>query len=202
VKKLIAIGYWNDGNDGCPLHNPQEFVDEHLDPPVREAMAHYLRSGVVCASSPGASWCRFACDAPAEALGSADLSDGFWMWPEGLVHYVERHAVTLPEAFVEHARVRGFEVRFEGLDEPGHGEFEFWNEWCDVHSNEDPAAIALWRRTPAQVAADLGEIIARLTEKHGGLGDASCSWIGCGRRVLRGLAFCPECAHLRMQLWP
>ena len=202
MKKLIAIGFWNDGSVGCPMHNPQEFVDQHLDPPVRDAMAHYLRSGVECARYLGASWCRFDCDAPPQALGVADLSDGVWMWPVGLAHYVERHAVGLPEEFVEYARARGFEVRFDGLEEPAQGDLGFWAEWCDVHSNEDPDAIALFRQSPEEIEAAVGEIVTRLTEKHGGLGDAVCSWIGCGRNVLCGLAFCPHCAHTRMQLWP
>jgi hypothetical protein len=33
-------------------------------------------------------------------MGGRDLTDGVWMWPEGLAHYVERHAVRLPDEFV------------------------------------------------------------------------------------------------------
>jgi hypothetical protein len=202
VKKLVAIGFWNDGSVDCPMHNPQEFVDEYLDPPVREAMAHYLRSGVECAQYLGRSWCRFGCEASSVVLGSADLTDGVWMWPEGLAHYVEHHAVGLPDPFVEFARARGFELRFDGLDQPAQGDLGFWTEWCDVHSNEDPEAISRWRRSAQEIEAAMKEIVGRLVEKHGGLGTAACSWIGCERLVLNGLAFCPECAHTRMQLWP
>jgi uncharacterized protein (DUF952 family) len=37
-------------------------------------------------------------------MGDSDLYDGEWVWPEGLAHYVERHAVRLPEDFVESMR--------------------------------------------------------------------------------------------------
>ena len=48
-----------------------------------------------------ASFCRFACGET--AMGAEDLTDGTYVWPSGLVHYVEQHAVGLPEAFVAHA---------------------------------------------------------------------------------------------------
>lgn len=31
------------------------------------------------------------------------MSDGTWLWPEGLSHYVREHGVVLPEEFVVHA---------------------------------------------------------------------------------------------------
>ena len=41
----------------------------------------------------------------------------------------------------------------KGLDEPAQGDLDFWTEWCDVHSNEDPDAIALWRRSAQDAEA-------------------------------------------------
>lgn len=48
----------------------------------------------------GHSRCRF-CDAP---VGALEFSDGVFLWPEGLAHYVEEHDVRLPERFVRHLR--------------------------------------------------------------------------------------------------
>lgn len=35
-------------------------------------------------------------------LGCAERTDGIFVWPEGLVHYVESHDVRLPEEFTQH----------------------------------------------------------------------------------------------------
>ena len=37
-------------------------------------------------------------------LGSLDLTNGTWIWPERLRHYVEVHDVMLPSAFIEDAQ--------------------------------------------------------------------------------------------------
>lgn len=36
------------------------------------------------------------------ALGRSDMTDGVYVWPEGLAHYVEHHNVRLPHQFVQH----------------------------------------------------------------------------------------------------
>lgn len=35
-------------------------------------------------------------------MGRGELTDGVYMWPEGLAHYLEKHNVRLPQEFVEH----------------------------------------------------------------------------------------------------
>jgi hypothetical protein len=64
--------------------------------------------------------------------GRLDLSDGVWLWPEGLAHYVEAHGVRLPDEFVAYAVARDFRV-------PEHGagsnleivvQHKFWADWC------------------------------------------------------------------------
>ncbi|WP_212823110.1 hypothetical protein [Catellatospora sp. TT07R-123] len=35
--------------------------------------------------------------------GSAEQTDGEFIWPEGLAHYVEDHRVRLPDEFIERA---------------------------------------------------------------------------------------------------
>jgi len=49
----------------------------------------------------GTSWCRFRCKGfGARGVGNTELSDGRFIWPSGLVHYVEQHLVRLPDEFV------------------------------------------------------------------------------------------------------
>jgi hypothetical protein len=35
-------------------------------------------------------------------MGRAELTDGVYVWPEGLAHYLEKHNVRLPKEFVQH----------------------------------------------------------------------------------------------------
>lgn len=38
-----------------------------------------------------------------DTLGTSCLSDGHFIWPEGLAHYVDKHSVRPPEEFIRHA---------------------------------------------------------------------------------------------------
>jgi len=35
--------------------------------------------------------------------GSLEYTDGTYLWPQGLAHYVDEHEVRLPDEFVRHA---------------------------------------------------------------------------------------------------
>jgi hypothetical protein len=49
------------------------------------------------------------------ANGSAEFTDGTYVWPEGLAHYVDEHHVRLPEAVLEHIRRRWDELLEESI---------------------------------------------------------------------------------------
>src|SRR5688572_4274328 len=99
---MKLIGYWMgsllDGN----LPVPQELVGEMSDS-VREAVCAYLRDGKLFETYCGLSWCRFDCGVDDREMGHREFTDGEWVWPEGLVHYVSVHSVSLPEEFIAHA---------------------------------------------------------------------------------------------------
>lgn len=38
--------------------------------------------------------------------GNLDLTDGTYIWPEGLAHYVLEHSVRLPDEFIHHVRAQ------------------------------------------------------------------------------------------------
>lgn len=65
-------------------------------------LAH-LREAPIVRVSAGFAFCRFRCGM---AAGSSEQSDGRFLWPDGLAHYVERHHVRLPEPFVDHVLAR------------------------------------------------------------------------------------------------
>ena len=76
----------------------------------REQLLAYVRSGHRCRGFLGFSACRFECRSTYSSLGSGELTDGEWIWPEGLVHDMERRGVVLPEEFVASASGRGWRL--------------------------------------------------------------------------------------------
>lgn len=102
-----AVGFWRrDYVPDCALPDPRELVDEGWPLEERVRVAEYLRRGEVLASYLGYSSCRFECGLPWTFMGKSDLGDDRYLWPEGLAHYVEHHAVRLPEAFLAHVAER------------------------------------------------------------------------------------------------
>ncbi len=117
--ELILIGYWRrEAGNGWSFDDrwpaPANFVDRSWDVDERDAVSDYLRRGFVVRAYMGYSPCRL-CDR--ETNGNLELSDGVYVWPEGLSHYVLDHGVRLPEPFVAHvmARIEDFETA--GRDE-------------------------------------------------------------------------------------
>jgi hypothetical protein len=63
-------------------------------------------------------------------LGSADLTDGLWIWPEGLCHYIDVHSVRLPDEFVQHAAASDFKVLQSVETRRLDYDRSFWLDWC------------------------------------------------------------------------
>lgn len=75
---------------------PGEFPTQ--DAVTTDTVLRHLESGAVCGQYFGWSACRIC----GKQNGSTDLTDGVWVWPEGLVHYVKGHGIGLPQDFIEH----------------------------------------------------------------------------------------------------
>jgi hypothetical protein len=108
----------------------------------------YLRGGQEWIRFNGWSYCRFACGIDPSALGDRDLTDGVWVWPEGLAHYVETHCVRLPDEFMNHMRSQGWRVPAEPI-----------TRWVDrAASDRSQVDMTLWiewsRRMGAQALAE------------------------------------------------
>lgn len=93
-----TIGYWVDA-ERPDLPDPGVFVDATWDVAERQAVAAYLRGGRAVEVGSGCSPCRI-CGTP---NGFEEFTDGAYLWPEGLAHYVADHAVRLPDEVVQHA---------------------------------------------------------------------------------------------------
>lgn len=98
IKRYIAIGYWHSEEESS-FPDPAWFIDPNWDKIEKQAVIDYLKKGETLAHYRGWSWCRFSCPG---AYGSADMTDDTYVYPEGLVHYIEKHHVRLPTDFINH----------------------------------------------------------------------------------------------------
>ena len=97
---MIKIGFWRKSrNEVSELPWPTDYYDPHWDDEEREVIAAYLDGGKTDASYKGWSECR-VCGC---MNGSCDMTDGIYLWPEGLAHYVREHNIRLPREFMDHA---------------------------------------------------------------------------------------------------
>ena len=106
---LREVGFWAATGSSAaddPRPQPNAHVDKDwAQSPAAEQLASYLRVGYIESYEMGYSNCRFggtgdgSCPTgPWMDMGCIALTDGEFVWPEGLVHYVERHAVRPPGA--------------------------------------------------------------------------------------------------------
>jgi hypothetical protein len=165
----------------------------------RQTLVAYLRAGRVHKSYLGYSWCRFGCGIEWTRMGSRDLTDGSWVWPQGLAHYVAEHQITLPEQFVGHA-LRSTPVH-QGIGEltgPGEASSEsfevsdaLWTQWASAR--RWPQVLEQLgearRRTAAYHKAKWIERIEQL-EREQGLSSEQCRWRDCRRSALAGTYVC------------
>jgi hypothetical protein len=116
-KELKRIGYWQSEREPFYPH-PSCFQDPEWPEDERQKVVAYLKAGACLFSYRGRSWCRFNCSNG--DMGSKDLTDGAYVWPEGLAHYVESHQVRLPGKFVEKCKKSTIvldEARLQQLEE-------------------------------------------------------------------------------------
>lgn len=138
---LIAIGYWHSsypildivdgelvdrGDASAWLADPRRLVEVLGGVSPDPAVIRYLRAGRVHETWRGFSWCRFECGVSNREMGYRDLTDGRWVWPEGLAHYVKRHRLPLPEEFLATVR-HGMVPRPAGSSR--EIDMSFWNSW-------------------------------------------------------------------------
>src|SRR5262249_23966505 len=136
AKLLRAIGYWREDWDLLP--HPRWLVRRRWRVGERTRMTEYLRGGRELAAYLGFSWCRFHCGIDDTFMGTRDLTDGVWVWPEGLVHYVESHGVRLPDEFMLTMASNGWVVP-AGVSVvcPDVGQLfdlSFWRWWAFRHA--------------------------------------------------------------------
>jgi len=205
---MHLIGYWLAGLRDLQFCHPKEVVGD-LAPEFHSRVAEYLDAGDCWEKYFGTSWCRFHCGIPDDAMGSEELTDGQWVWPAGLSHYVRAHNITLPDEFITHVlthdppRCRRWIDSFESEFLPLAGttaerpSLDLWIAWCA--RQRSPAQWERLRRAQAQAAAEeergaaqrLTQQIAQLVAERG-LSDERCLWVGCTEKALAGMRICAK----------
>jgi hypothetical protein len=138
---LKAVGYWNhDGwhfSESVPrslvvltigFPHPVRLVEALGAGTLDDRVLQYLRSGHTRKSFMGLSYCRFGCE---WIEGTACVTDGTWVWPEGLAHYVDVHNVPLPVEFLETMKHNRWKVPRVSPKRIAMGRWDstFWVEW-------------------------------------------------------------------------
>lgn len=199
---MRLIGYWIRSLDDDAYIPPQELVTEY-DAESRNLIANYLEEGSVFAQYRGLASCRFFCKG---WYGSRELTDGEWVWPEGLSHYVRVHSVRLPEQFG--AKVREANSRpgwsretLQSLDgdtlyaRSPRPDVHFWKSWCRQNrSGKYQEAIRIARAQADQEAAQIKSKMIAERERKEGLSTIPCQWKGCTNLALKHRALCASCA--------
>jgi len=187
---MKLIGYWIRSLDDNKFPPPQELVTDY-EPSTQRLIADYLDAGSTFAVYRGLSWCRFFCDHP---MGNSELTDGEWVWPQDLSHYVRDHNVRLPDEFIQCARSKPAPVP------PDNGwpsiipDESFWITWCAENRSNSLETRIRTARTRAEAEAQ--RIKARTIaerEQTEGLSEITCQRAGCNNRALAGRVLCASC---------
>lgn len=99
-------GFWRcEGHDYDELPTLKDATNSTWNPVDKEKFIAYLTHSPILISSMTTSNCLLC----AEVVPSLCYhSDGEWLWPDSLAHYVRSHNIALPDRFVHAIRERSY----------------------------------------------------------------------------------------------
>jgi len=101
---LLRVGFWRSDREP-ELPDPREHIAPDWPEDDRARLIEYLEASYMMPYfQPGSSWCRCGCSPQPPDIGTQDLTDGTWVFPEGFAHYVRVHRVKPCEEFLVHVR--------------------------------------------------------------------------------------------------
>ena len=115
LRNLLRVGFWFSPIEPR-LPHPRTLVDPAWDGAERFAVIRHLRHGREHEVYCGSSYCRLhetdSCTKYASfGLGSKEFTDGTYVWPESLIHYLVVHHVKPDAAFVKHVLTQARRTR-------------------------------------------------------------------------------------------
>lgn len=103
--RLKAIGYWmSDVQDYLPV--PKAGIWNEND---RQKAITYLDASPMALTNRAGELCHL-CN---KEIGGMERTDGIYIWPSSLVHYIKDHCVTLPPYFMQHLKDVNYAVLTE-----------------------------------------------------------------------------------------
>lgn len=133
-QRLLAILRLGPKNKFIFVHPsaiPQKLQSSNSTLSGNQGLIAYLKAGHRFQSDLGYSFCRFDCGTEDKKMGCSDLTDGVWVWPEGLSHYVELHNVLLPVDFLNHMEQQKWQVATLPSHISNKVDFSYWDSWCE-----------------------------------------------------------------------
>ena len=113
IKPYIAIGFWYGEGKDSDLPDPAWFVDENYPEQEKKEVIDYLKKGKKVNLYRGWSNCRICGE---KTPGGSDDTDGLYVFPSGLVHYVEKHNLRLPDEFIQRVKEKGPIIEISRID--------------------------------------------------------------------------------------
>jgi hypothetical protein len=175
--RLMLAGMWSaqgflDTTACVGWIHPRHLQDPSWRTDQRAAILTYLRSGAEWAGYMGHSQCRIEGCSSSKGLGSTDRTDGVWIWPEGLAHYVEHHHVRLPDGFIETMIARDFTVPDDAAQQRKQAvDGEPWLRWCATQHplppRPDDDAATLQEAQALAASLSLPDCRFTVAEAHG-----------------------------------
>jgi len=106
------FGFWKASElDSEELPWVHDFTDENWNPKDKERLLAYIYNCPLVIVSGSIRTKCLLCD---DELASSDfVSDGEWLWPKDLTHYMMKHFVRLPDKFIEHIRKMNYDCPSE-----------------------------------------------------------------------------------------
>lgn len=134
------------------IGSPDFLSGGSYDEEMKKNIIDYLNSGKVVYSMLEAFECKFGCSGKDVILYDNLITDGTWLWPAELIHYVSEHDFEVPISFLNHMKNNEFRVRFPGeLVETIRGmsvdsfldkksvevSYRLWDEWLEYKGQKE-----------------------------------------------------------------
>lgn len=181
------LGRWINSLRDSKYPPPQELVGEYEDK-IQSKIVNYLNNGHILNVYRGQTFCLFRCN---HHQSFVELTDGRWVWPRDLAHYVHAHSVQLPPDFIADALSSTEHPKFNEVWRTKDYDFKYWSNWCNQNASghfKDSLSEAL------EKANHEAEIFLRAKsaeiECEIGVSDTQCSWVECPNKALLGIVFC------------
>lgn len=185
------IGRWMKSLKDVEYRPPHELVAEY-DDATRQTLVNYLKSGHELWAYRGYTYCLLECD---HSEPFSELTDGSWVWPCDLSHYVAVHSVRLPDDFVSHAMKSTRLPEFDPQWSESPVDYDYWLKWSNQNATfafKDVIDKAL--ADANQKAENRLNLQAQLEEARLGISEATCLWAGCECKALCERVLCARCS--------